>query len=220
MSMEALLEMYAAEPLHEDLQPYVETNTIGQMIRHPLVMGFYHEAMNRQFNQSYAYKTNAIAQAKASEKWNTVIMLHERAYRLDAFSEICTLMSDKDYWKNLAMVWVDSENIFQNLEQWIELWNSDRAFREHSMSKSEQEYFNSLPETLAVYRGSAYETSLEGLSWTLAKDRAEWFAERFSNGREIFIARGTVKKSSVLAYFSGRNEEEIVVMPEDVEVEC
>ena len=49
----------------------------------------------------------------------------------------------------------------------------------------------------------------DGLSWTLSKEVAEWFASRFENDGEII--EKTVHKTEVIAYFNDRDEEEIVL---------
>ena len=60
---------------------------------------------------------------------------------------------------------------------------------------------------------------MKGWSWTTDPDKAEWFARRFAvRGKECFVAEGTVSKQYVIAYFTGRNESEIVVDPRRVVV--
>ena len=58
-----------------------------------------------------------------------------------------------------------------------------------------------------MYRGINKHGSVEALSWTLDKEQAEWFANRF----EMFGITGTVyqaniNKEYVLAYFSREQE--------------
>lgn len=75
-----------------------------------------------------------------------------------------------------------------------------------------------LPETLTVYRGAApgYE---RGMSWTTDLERARWFANRFNQGHEVFVAE--VPREAVLARFGRRGEDEVVIdpdyLPEDVD---
>lgn len=70
-----------------------------------------------------------------------------------------------------------------------------------------------------IYRGyNGLNTPLEkAYSWTIDKKVAEWFAERFQNegnGRELITAK--VRKENILDYLPNRNEEEVLVLPEDV----
>ena len=57
-----------------------------------------------------------------------------------------------------------------------------------------------------------------GISWTLSEKMATWFATRFKAEGEPRIAEGQCEKSSILAYFDGRDEKEIVVNPLDINI--
>ena len=58
----------------------------------------------------------------------------------------------------------------------------------------------------------------KGLSWTQDREQAIWFAKRFHavHGERGKVIEGICKKADVLAYFAGRDEQEIVVDPEKV----
>ena len=87
------------------------------------------------------------------------------------------------------------------------------------MSKEDRKTFESLPETLTIYRG-CNSHSKHGLSWTLDKAFAQHFAEK----RHCFwftkkmkakfvtprVIERTIHKSEAIAYFSTRKESEIV----------
>jgi hypothetical protein len=51
-----------------------------------------------------------------------------------------------------------------------------------------------------------------GLSWTLNKDKALFFARRFKPPQPI-LATALLRKRDVLAYLPDRDEEEIVCLP-------
>lgn len=70
-------------------------------------------------------------------------------------------------------------------------------------------YMKNLPDTFVVYRGLQENAQEDGLSWTLSKNVAEWFASRFENHGEII--KKMVHKTEVIAYFNDRDEEEIVL---------
>lgn len=59
-----------------------------------------------------------------------------------------------------------------------------------------------------IERGVTPDDNPNGMSWTRKYDKAVWFANRFGNG---YVIKGTAKKEDVLAYFSRRGEEEIVI---------
>ncbi len=72
-------------------------------------------------------------------------------------------------------------------------------------------------EKLTVYRGvTPYnEKNLKALSWTVSKNKAEWFAKRFSEKGKVYQAE--IPTGSILAYFEKRNESEVVLDPSKLE---
>jgi len=84
------------------------------------------------------------------------------------------------------------------------------------MDAEEQAIFGGLAETVTIYRGYQYNASMRGMSWTVDRDRAIWFARRFARRAAPKLATVTVARSKILAYFDGRNESEVVVLPRDL----
>jgi hypothetical protein len=74
------------------------------------------------------------------------------------------------------------------------------------------------PRWSPVYRGFIGQRG-KGLSWTTDREKAVWFAERFACleelGRPRLVSGHAVKKD-VLAYFTRREEAEIVIDPTKV----
>jgi hypothetical protein len=71
---------------------------------------------------------------------------------------------------------------------------------------------------LTIYRGTFGDDPRGGLSWTLDRKHAEWFAQRGARGvprdrSEQTVWRATVDASSILGYFTGRGEAEVIVAP-------
>lgn len=65
-------------------------------------------------------------------------------------------------------------------------------------------------DTITIYRGVKV-NNYRGLSWTVDKSVAEWFARRFRhNGDKCYVFIGTINKKDILALFSSRNEKEVV----------
>ncbi len=81
------------------------------------------------------------------------------------------------------------------------------------MEEDELEVYNSLPDVVTVYRGvtSYNNKKIKVLSWTLAPEVAKWFANRYEQYGQVYVA--TISKKHILAYFSGRGESEVVVDP-------
>lgn len=214
------------EQLDPELEPYMEEGVMGRMLRHPLVYSLCHDpARSGLANAQLKWKKERLAEARREEDWHTYVYLHERPYRLDAFSDICWDLAGGDYWELLGDIWVDSENIYQSRDQWREMLESDEPEREYMSSEKDRVVFSLSPEQggllpmTTIYRGYQYDDGLDGFSWTLDKARAKWFAKRFLHrGETPTVAVGTVAREHVLAYHTGRDEQEIVVLPENVNV--
>ena len=53
---------------------------------------------------------------------------------------------------------------------------------------------------------------MKGLSWTLSKNTAEWFAKRHLFGKKGYgyLFYGEIKRKDIIALFDCRNEREVV----------
>jgi hypothetical protein len=212
------------EDLHEDLQPHlIETEGLGWMIHHPLVVQpLHHPRMNGLANRALAYKKQALIEAFAEKRWETIMWLHERPYRFEAFQQVELLIEDDcRWWALLGTVWVDSENIWQHRDDWQEYLSQPRPHRHCFMDEEDREEHEKLPDSIRVYRGSTPGVNDDGLSWTTDREKAEWFAKRLRRkGEERAVLAGWVEKVDVVAFVAGRGEAEIVVTdPEHVQVE-
>lgn len=196
------------EPLHPDLVPYFEPDgALGPQLRHPLV---YQVPLfsNGRANAYYLQKKEDLINAVLHRKFNQIIYLHERPYRLQAFISIAKDLPDTKYWSLLSSIWTDTENQWQNLEQWKELLSSNRPERHYLMDESEFQLLNSLPELVTIYRGCIKGLNEDGLSWTLNKSKAEFFANRFS--KEGIVLEREIPKSDIIAVLTGRGESEVI----------
>ena len=229
MSAEAEMPSWIAEalrrseePLHPDLAPYlVNDGQMGwSMLKHPLVYAVpYTPQMAYQYNKQYLAKQRSLDVAHKASDWGLVLALHERPYRIDAFTEITHLMTDREYWEALAWLWTDSENIRETADVWEEMILSDRPEREAMMTEEEAVALAAMPEEILVYQGHTSERS-DGLSWTVRENIALWFARRFAllESDQPAVTYGRAYKRDVIAYFMGRNEYEVLLLPEHVEV--
>lgn len=203
------------EALHPDLLPYVTKESFGQALNHPLVqqIPFWNTDKCAVINQQYAFKKEAVAKALVDRDWDRHIYLHERPYRLAALMGIVqsTLLPNDVLAQLVADVWTDSENIWQNQTTWKALWGmlEDTSA---CMSPEDLATLHALPDMLPVYRGlRAPNLNPLGLSWTLDRDKAVFFAKRYSGNNPVVVS-GVVPKHRVYAYISERDESEIVVL--------
>jgi hypothetical protein len=201
------------EPLDPALEPYIE-ESIWTVLKHPLVFAVpYIPRLNAFYNKQYSFKLEAVYKAISEKNWSRFLYLHERPYRIHKFAEVHEQLSGKDYWESLGSIWVDSENIFQNLPLWRVVLNSNRPQKHMLMDEDEREFLANLPDEFLVYRGYLPRKNKNGYSWTLSHFKANWFAKRFDQLGQV--ASQICKKEDVIACFLGRSEYEIVTAPKN-----
>ena len=134
-----------------------------------------------------------------------------KSSRLYLLFLIQDFLSQKDLSKMLREVWMSAEFVINSGVPLSDLVN---MFRKCDlsilMSEQELETFISLSNGVSIYRGVRNESYKLGLSWTLDKNRADWFANRFDCYKN-FVYKIPIEKDAVLAYFSSRGEDEVVV---------
>lgn len=202
--------------LHEDLLPHLTEDGKFPMLRHPLVYSVPHSKfLNDYLNKQYELKKKAVEEAKVSGNYSAFVFLHERPHRLNAFSEICEWLNDTDYYQLLASIWIDSENITQQRELWQKHLLARKVVKRHFMSQEDRKVFESLPSIIKVYRGYVPQHNHRfGFSYTLDRTKAEYFANRYSNGKaKGKVAIMKIAKEKVFAYTNQRNEQEIIILP-------
>jgi hypothetical protein len=203
------------EELLPELAEYLVEMSAGMTaIKHPLVFSVpHHSQLNAFCNESYRMKSKLADEMKSAGRFHGYVFLIERPYRFEAFREIADELSDREYWQLLRDVWIDSENIWQNRVEWAELLcEPSRPGRlRWLMDRRDAKALAAMPPVIEIYRGARSEF---GLSWSISEEKATWFATRFSRHRPVWA--GKVERSKVIAYFSRRGEQEIVVHPTDV----
>lgn len=134
-----------------------------------------------------------------------------KAYRLTFLKIAKPYIDKKEFSELFAEAWVSSEN--PNMDVNVSRKEAVKWFKEadkkHLMDKDEYKVWEDLPETFVVYRGVGHKRTPYGLSWTTHLETAEWFANRW--GTNGYIEEATIEKKHALAYFNGRNEDEVVV---------
>ncbi|MGP9816854.1 hypothetical protein ACT3UA_11225 [Glutamicibacter sp. 363] len=216
------LEQLVNEPLLPELEPYLRHETaFGTSLHHPLVIEPF-AVLSGLANRIYTSKTWALKKAIEDQDWSTVVFIHERPYRLEAFVEhvlngLATPLVDlSPELKALATeIWSDSENHYEMKQYWDQLL-SKRDGALLLADKKGLELYGTLPEELTVYRGD-HEDSLR-ISWSLNRSTGEFFANRF-NDRTRALLTGTVKKEHIFGIIMDRNEAEILVDMRQVNID-
>ena len=134
-----------------------------------------------------------------------------KPYRMLYLSLAFPYLTKKERSEIMHEVWISVENINNNVNvsQMETLKMLRNCNKKYLMGQENYEAYENLPDTFVVYRGLQENAQEDGLSWTLSKDVAEWFASRFENNGEII--EKTVHKAEVIAYFNDREEEEIIL---------
>jgi hypothetical protein len=76
------------------------------------------------------------------------------------------------------------------------------------MGEEEDNILRSLSNQVTIYRGCQKGLNEDGLSWTLDKSKAKFFANRF--GKKGIILERKVPKSDIMAVLLGRGESEVI----------
>ena len=90
-----------------------------------------------------------------------------------------------------------------------------KADKESLMDLEELAFYKALPPLVTVYRGIKERKYLKGLSWSLDKETATWFARRFGSGG--FVCEAVVPKESVLCYKN--YEDEVIVDYREIKIQ-
>ena len=137
-----------------------------------------------------------------------------KPYLLGYFKYVCDALSEEDFAETLGDIWCDTETPSDETNASHKdkvLWFK-KANKKHLMTEEEYNTFLMLPDKLMLYRGCRMQEKKHGMSWTLNKDKAEWFARRYEileASPVIYIVE--INKNQVLAYFNRRDEDEIVI---------
>lgn len=214
---------------HPDLHPYVIRDVGGKIaICAPLcsvlpgtvsIDGGSHTF--EEINENYCKMRSLAAEKRREGNWFGYIYLHERHFRIQAFSAIHSELTDAEYWKLLANIWTDAETIWRNNLLWLLALISRPTSRQLFMSPEDRGTLESLPDSFTIYRGYQPGKNADGFSWTLNKN----IAEKLSNngkGANLFdfhlvleggeVREKTVSKPDVFAYTNGRHEDEIILL--------
>lgn len=166
--------------LHPGLIPYLaESDALGEVLKAPLVfMVPYLPAMAHLANEMYRAKTEGIRRAEAQGNWRRIVWLYEKPYRLQVLA-FCERLSDQEYWEALGCIWIETENLHADQEQWLQALTVERAGRARwLMDEADHARLAKLGEEVAIYRGFARPGSYCAPSWSLSRPKAEWFANR------------------------------------------
>ena len=195
--------------------------------RQPTRIELIEAEFDREYPELLAERERDRAEKLRARDYEGYLLKCGGCQRLPALLKIELLVPDKEYWRCLNLAWSNIEISAPDQREWLRLFTSQRSHREFLMSVRARRTLAAMAQTLTIYRGYARGRARSGLSWTLSKKQAQFFAEyAIGRRRELFcghsrsaapmIAIGRCFKSDVLAYFNGRREREIVINPRKV----
>lgn len=162
----------------------------------------------------------------AAREWSRALVLVERQHRLEHLLHLMGIHGVEALLPAIGEVWQDSESVYADGEDWAWIWiRVTRTYRgrprktaKRVMTPKERAVFDALPDDIVIYRGYCGEGGEQGLSWTLDREKASWFARRFACHDDAqMIATMTIRKSDAIAFFE--REDEIVIDGLRVDVE-
>lgn len=146
--------------------------------------------------------------------------------KFQVFLSLKPLLEKKLYWQSLRKAYDMSDNLFNYRDDVRLSFLSNEPQREYLMFKAERESLKRLPEQFTIYRGmteAEYKNKNFGISWTLKKEVAEYFAYTYPRNYGTRAAKKVVHelfvdKNDVTAYFDQRKEFEVIYLPASTDV--
>lgn len=226
------------EDVPDDLRNYV-TDVNGLLFfHHPFLVTMLPLMSSMPLGKALDHKRDAARDDLNSGNWDGFVFTHERPYRMQALQDVVEEKADEldtprgsvRFWKLAADVWVDSE-ASEDDPSWTELMNSPVPNRRAMTSPKDRRRLAQTARQglLTVFRGvqaasreGALQGALGGWSWTLSRDLAAWFANRWIEQNRIdapdlkpYVVAAQAPADLIAAYLTGRSEEEVLIDPVD-----
>ncbi len=220
----------------EEIKATADPERLG-MYFHPLYEGFPLPDLSsdnlpedfRQFaiENIIRHKMEGKQQAKDKGDWEHIIWVFtERPFRLDVLYQYLRFEEFGSHTLELAKlvlnVWTDCEGPYMNEDIWRELFEGYvMPWQLEVLDAQAQEHRNKLSQNpsclVQCWRGASgipADKVGEGLSWTLDRLRAEWFALRWADkteGRVPRLARCLVPLAATIGPLDNRGEDEMII---------
>ena len=169
------------------------------------------------------YKQHIFNLIDKSKTLDDILMLLNKPWYMTFLKYSKEYLSSRDLGSLLGECWVmqeypsrDSNASLKEIINWFKESDKSALMDEEDYIKYTNIKSGCLGFNLEVYRGVSFDGKPKGLSWTLSKDKALWFASRFK-GKNAKVYKMTIdlnnekEADAILAYFSSRNEDEVVI---------
>lgn len=216
----------------EHLRRYVyktDNGFFSEMFHHPLLVVTLPMMFFSPVEEMLTMREESVVKALGEGRWQSAIWRHERAYRMSTLLEYlengtiptATKKNCLAFWQEAASIWVDAE-FNEDDYVWTQLMECDVPYRWGMTLSKDRRALRQMPDTLTIYKGiqaedemTAEENATVGWSWTLDPKVARKFALRHKPDElgGYVVTYQNVPKSYVVAYLTGRSEEEILIEP-------
>lgn len=112
-----------------------------------------------------------------------------------------------DTWSLIEVINYDVNVPKRTILNWISHADKDKI-----MDESEMAFLDNMNDRVTIYRGcrNSDKKGRTGLSWTLNKDKAIWFANRY-NSKDAVVYCAEIDKIHIVAFLENRGEKEVIV---------
>mgnify|MGYP000581494708 CR=1 FL=1 len=195
----------------------IEKTSSELVVSHPFTNSNIVASQNMRFLDLYVPSERQVWEEQMEEQIKKsslkgIYMLLDKRYFFSFLNHTEKYLDAKMMAKVLACRWQQLEYISNNtvasthkILKWFRF-----ADKKELMDEEEYQKFLNLPEKITIYRGvSGYNRRYKkAVSWTLNRELAEWFAERWENDEQE-VWEVTVPKECILCYF--QYEDEVIV---------
>ena len=141
----------------------------------------------------------------------------DKPERFEALMRLRSVLSPSDFYRLFGDIWINSESLYMHQDAIREALTNPPAAHIYMMEPEEREMYDRVPEITTIYRG-CWADNQESWSYTLNEQRATWFARRCPYDGQPLLVTAQVKRTDIIAFFTRRGEEEVVVDPDDIQI--
>ena len=154
------------------------------------------------------------------------LMIHvDKPYRIEALHAIHKQVTPLNFWTVFHRWWNTIENPSDYIDHINDMFEYDEwgynydmlqdQSRLHTLEEVDRDFYDSLPDEFAVFRG-CHGFNEQGCSWSTDRKVAEKFALRMAIDKQYILLQGMVRKTDIICAYNNRQEKEIVVLPKKV----
>lgn len=151
-------------------------------------------------------------------KWSRLFLLIDQKVAIPMYIRNYDKIPDKDKYELFVDIYQNSEYGFEQfpddmISDLMDNHAKNSPERRKRMARFKKDARKNDDGTVTIYRGQNTESTDEdeAYSWTLSRDTAEFFANRFKMSGEV--VQKDVRPEDVVDYLTSRNESEVILKP-------